>query len=163
MERKEAAQPEPVKEAGLLRHKQTPPLPPPPVEPATESGTQPEAKPEPVNQGKSDTVAQPAEGETHAAAAAWRLSLFLSTTETTDVSLYCGGVETLSRELMPGETVSTSCSSEAFLSASNAGALLLKVNGKDCMPLGERGAELVNFPLNRERTKNICSGDRGPS
>jgi cytoskeletal protein RodZ len=162
MEREEPAEPEPAQKAGLLRPRDAgakpPELPAGPDlgagETAVDPGTM--SRPEDTPPAPDAAPSKPARPER----APWRLALFLSTTETTDVSLYCGGVETLSRELMPGETVSISCASEAFLSASNAGALLVKVNGKDCMPLGERGDELVNFPLNRERTRDICSDDR---
>jgi cytoskeleton protein RodZ len=162
MEREEPVRAEPAQEAGMLRPKSAASDPP---DSTLDSAPGPEA---PAATGADAGSATPDEsaaaGEPPPAAPRpWHLSLFLSTTETTDVTLYCQGVEKLARELMPGETVAISCPSEAYLSASNAGALAVKINGKDCMPLGDRGAELVNFPLNRERTKEICSGDRGPS
>lgn len=166
MDREEPAEAGPAQKAGLLRPRgaeaKTPAQPAGSVPGTGEIAAEPETASGPAEAPPAPGASsgEPAHLEKRAP---WRLALFLSTTETTDVSLYCGGVETLSRELMPGETVSISCASEAFLSASNAGALLVRVNGKDCMPLGERGTELVNFPLNRERTRDICSDDREPS
>ena len=168
MERDEPAQAEPAQAAGLLRPRgAASPSPEPTPDPSFDPSVAPPVEPAPADHTKKDAGPAPEAASLAAPArperAPWRLALFLSTTETTDVSLYCQGVEELARELMPGETVTISCPSEAYLSASNAGALLINVNGKDCMPLGERGAELINFPLSRERTREICSGERGPS
>ena len=168
MEREDPAETEPAQKGGLLRPRGAEAR-PTEVPAAPDLGAEAPASVAAVPADRAEdagpapdaaaSLVSPARPER----APWHLALYLSTTETTDVSLYCQGVEELSRELMPGETVAISCPSEAYLSASNAGALLLTVNGKDCMPLGERGAELSNFPLNRQRTREICTGDRGPS
>ena len=64
--------------------------------------------------------------------------------------------EKLKRDLVEGEMVAFSCGSDLLLSTGNAGALSLWVDGRECLPLGERGAALQDFLLNSERVAEIC-------
>jgi cytoskeletal protein RodZ len=84
------------------------------------------------------------------------LGLLLGTSEPTWVTIRCGGVEKLKRDLVEGEMVAFSCGSDLLLSTGNAGALSLWVDGRECLPLGERGASLQGFRLNSERVLEIC-------
>ncbi|MCI0567480.1 MAG: helix-turn-helix domain-containing protein [Acidobacteria bacterium] len=88
------------------------------------------------------------------------MALFLATSQTTSVTLWCDSVEKVSRDLSAGETIAMSCV-DVLLSAGNAGALLLKINGRECLPLGEVGAPLEDFPLNARRAMEICPPEKG--
>jgi hypothetical protein len=76
------------------------------------------------------------------------------------VVLWCDSVEKVSRDLVAGETIAMSCV-DVLLSAGNAGALSLKINGRECLPLGEVGAPLEDFPLNAQRAMEICPPEKG--
>jgi cytoskeleton protein RodZ len=88
------------------------------------------------------------------------MALFLATSQTTSVVLWCDSVEKVSRDLSAGETIAMSCA-DVLLSAGNAGALTLKINGRECLPLGEVGAPLEDFPLNAQRAMEICPPEKG--
>ena len=88
------------------------------------------------------------------------MALFLATSQTTSVVLWCDSVEKVSRDLAAGETIAMSCV-DVLLRAGNAGALSLKINGRECLPLGEVGAPLEDFPLDAQRAMEICPPEKG--
>jgi cytoskeleton protein RodZ len=143
----------PLQEAGLLRHEPVASQTPPAQEPAAI----PQEIPPPVSEAATATSdpapenVRPAETD---------LALFLATSQTTEVIVACEGVEKVRRELSEGETIALSCGGEVLLSAGNAGALSLRINGHECLPLGELGAALQEFPLNAQRAKDICPPDK---
>jgi hypothetical protein len=86
--------------------------------------------------------------------------LFLGTDRPNDIAVRCDGVEKVERELAAFETIAVSCPGEVLLSAGNAGALTLKINGRECLPLGENDSPLVDFHLNAERAHEICPPEK---
>jgi len=147
------AQEPPIQEAGLLR-----------PAPGT-SRSQPEPKPPEIQQETTSPLPAPSDSAPPAALQKATptdkgLIVYLGTTETTALVVLCDGVEKMRRDFAEGETVALSCAGELLFSAENAGALTLKVNGNECLPLGELGAALVEFPLNAKRAKEICPPDK---
>jgi len=144
--------PAPTQEAGLLRPPPDPAVAELKQAPAYTAAPAPPDPPSVVAQEPSDSQEAPPPTE---------LGLFIGTSETTGIVLLCDGVERVRRDLVAGETVAVSCTGEILLSAGNAGALSLKVNGRECLPLGALGAALEDFPLNAERAAEICPAEKG--
>ena len=91
------------------------------------------------------------------------LSLALSVSETTWIMLLCDGSERINREIVPGESVHFYCRDEIRLDSGNAGTMTLRINGNDCIPLGERGEVLREVVIDRNRARELCppsSGER---
>ncbi len=143
-----------IQQAGLLR----------PAPSATAAVPEPEpaaGEPEaglPLPHPESPTPAPPAPAK--APPVEKDMALFLATSQTTSVVLWCDSVEKVSRDLSAGETIAMSCV-DVLLSAGNAGALSLRINGHECLPLGEVGAPLEDFPLNAQRAREICPPEKG--
>ena len=143
----------PIQQAGLLR-----PAP---------SSSQAAPVPEPLPVPQKTPLSSPDPAEAAPPAAPKKappmekdLALFLATSQTTSVVLWCDSVEKVSRDLAAGETIAMSCV-DVLLSAGNAGALSLKINGRECLPLGELGAPLEEFSLNAQRAMEICPPEKG--
>jgi cytoskeleton protein RodZ len=100
--------------------------------------------------------------ETHRRRSEHALGILVGTAEPTWISIRCGGVEKLKRDLIEGEMVAFSCASDLLLSTGNAGALSLWVEGRECLPLGERGASLQDFLLDSARVAEICPPEEKP-
>ena len=143
----------PIQEAGLLR--------PAPANTQVAPGTEPAAV-------QQDTAPPPAEAPAPLPSAPSEkappsetdLTLFLGTTQTTGIVVLCDGVEKIRRDLAEGETIAVSCAGEVVLSAGNAGALTLKANGHECLPLGELGATLEEFRLTARKAREICPPEK---
>jgi len=147
------AQEPPLQQAGLLR----------PAGAETQASPGPDSaalQQEPPPLVLEDPVPAPASAKEKAPPGGADLTLFLGTTQTTDIVLLCDRVERVRRDLAEGEMIAVSCPGEVLLSAGNAGALTLKINGHECLPLGEIGATLEEFPLNARRAKEICPSDK---
>jgi cytoskeleton protein RodZ len=149
-----AAPPDPpIQEAGLLRQAPASSQPTLEPEPAAIPQEIPPPAPESTTPGSKAVPEKAPPVETD-------LALFLATTQPTEVVVLCDGVEKVRRELSEGETIAVSCAGEVLLSAGNAGALSLKVNGHDCLPLGELGEALDQFTLNAKRAMEICPPEK---
>ena len=83
------------------------------------------------------------------------LSLVISFSETTWIAVHCGESETLNKIIPAGETVRLSCREEIRLDSGNAGAMMVRINGNDCLPLGERSA-VIHEVFDRNRAKELC-------
>ncbi|HEV8335935.1 MAG TPA: RodZ domain-containing protein [Candidatus Polarisedimenticolia bacterium] len=117
------------------------------------------ANPEPAPRPETPDSAAAAPGAPASRETAWRvadLGLSLSVSEPTWVALACDGTERLNREIAAGDTVRLTCRKEIRLSSADAGAITMRINGNDCLPLGERGAALDNFLFDRERAAELC-------
>jgi hypothetical protein len=88
------------------------------------------------------------------------LALLLATTQANEIDVYCDGVEKVSRELEAGEAIAVSCGGELLLNAENAGVLSLRINGRECLPLGEMGTSLEGYLLNARKALEICPPDK---
>jgi cytoskeletal protein RodZ len=84
------------------------------------------------------------------------LGLSLSVSELTWISVACDGTQRFNREMAAGDTVRLTCRNEIRLSSADAGAITMRINGNDCLPLGERGAALDDFLFDRERAAELC-------
>jgi len=84
------------------------------------------------------------------------LSLALSVSETTWIAIVCDGTERLSKEVAPGDTVRLSCRNEIRLDSGNAGTMTVRINGSDCVPLGERGEVIHGFIFDQNRATELC-------
>jgi len=144
-----------LQQAGLLR-------PAPAETQATPEPGAPALRQDPPSLVLEDPLPAPASAVEKAPPSKANLAMFLGTTQTTDIVLLCDGVEKVRRDLAEGEIIAVACPGEVILSAGNAGALTLKINGHECLPLGEIGATLENFPLNARRAMEICPSDKGP-
>jgi cytoskeleton protein RodZ len=115
------------------------------------------ANPEPAPRSENAPGAAEVGPKESAARRVEDLGLSLSVSELTWIAVACDGRERLSREIAEGDTVRLSCHNEIRLSSADAGALTIQINGNDCLPLGERGATLDEFIINRERAAELCS------
>ncbi len=82
--------------------------------------------------------------------------LEVTASETTWIAVWCGERERINKELAPGEVFALACGSETRLSTGNAGTMTLRIDGNECLPLGERGAVIQDLVLNRESVAEIC-------
>jgi hypothetical protein len=80
----------------------------------------------------------------------------------TYVVLVCDGREVLSRFMDGGETGSATCASVIRVSATDAGAVRLSVNGFACLPLGDPGTRAFGYTIRVDDYTRICpSSGRG--
>lgn len=85
-----------------------------------------------------------------------KVLLEVTASETTWIAVWCGERERINKELTPGEVFALSCGAETRLSTGNAGTMTLRIDGNECLPLGERGAVIHDLVLNRESVAEIC-------
>ena len=133
----------------------------------TPSGTGTAAPAEPVPRTQAPVPAAPGAGTVPPPPAAEEteepspppevLSLDLSVSETTWVALACDGTERLNREIEPAEGVlHFTCQGEFSLDSGSLGTMMLRINGNDCIPLGERGEVRHGIPIDRDRAAELC-------
>jgi helix-turn-helix protein len=79
----------------------------------------------------------------------------------TYVILACDGREVLNRVLEAGETERAKCATVVRVSASDAGAVLLSVNGDTCLPLGDPGTRAYGYTIRIDDYDRICPTSRG--
>jgi len=115
--------------------------------PASRTDNPPAGEPAPPGTDLPPEPAKPAEEG---------LSLSLAFSETTWIGIVCDGTERLNKEIPSGDTVVLSCRQEIRISTGNAGATAMRVNGRECLPLGERGGVIRDLVLNAERVAEIC-------
>jgi cytoskeletal protein RodZ len=81
----------------------------------------------------------------------------------TYVVLACDGREVVNRFLDAGETERTKCDTVIRVSASDAGAVILSVNGETCLPLGDPGTRAYGYTIRVDDYARICPAPDGGS
>ncbi len=79
----------------------------------------------------------------------------------TYVVLSCDGREVLNRVLEAGETERAKCDTVVRVSASDAGAVILSVNGDTCLPLGDPGTRAYGYTIRIDDYARICPAPGG--
>ena len=74
----------------------------------------------------------------------------------TYVVLGCDGGEVLSRIMEAGETERAKCDSVIRVSAADAGAVRVSVNGLACLPLGDPGTRAFGYTIRLDDHARIC-------
>ena len=77
------------------------------------------------------------------------------------VQLGCDGVDRPVRMLTAGETVTLRCYSLVRISAEDAGAVRLTLDGAACPPLGASGGRVEHYTIRAEDARAICPGGGG--
>jgi cytoskeletal protein RodZ len=124
---------------------------PPPATPATEPGGQPPAA------GAAPVPAEavaPGANESFVATPETPLALTVLASDECWLSLSVDGQKVVARNLQPGERVQFRARTNIVISAGNAGALTLTINGKPARTLGGRG-EVVTSTITLETLKNF--------
>jgi hypothetical protein len=124
--------------------------PAPPLESAPASETQPvppvTAPPAPARQTAPIQEPPPTSGmefRVEAASAVW-------------VQVACDGEDRMNRSLQSGEGQTLRCLSLIRISATDAGAVRLFVNGVRCVPIGDPGTRVEGFAIRSEDYRAIC-------
>ena len=74
----------------------------------------------------------------------------------TFVQLLCDGSERANRVMESGETVHAQCVGVVRVSAADAGATSLSVNGFLCLPLGDPGTRAYGYTIRIDDYARIC-------
>lgn len=72
------------------------------------------------------------------------------------VQLSCDGERVMDGMLRTGETFTTQCLNVIRISATDAGALSLSINGAACLPLGEPGTRVYGYTIRSDDFRQIC-------
>jgi hypothetical protein len=70
--------------------------------------------------------------------------------------LECDSDTRIDRRVAPGERIAMECLRSIRVSAHDAGALRLRVNGAACMPLGDAGARVYGYTIRFDDAHLIC-------
>jgi transcriptional regulator with XRE-family HTH domain len=84
------------------------------------------------------------------------LSLEVEVTRETWLWLSCDSDARIDRRVRPGETSAMQCLRSIRVSAHDAGAIRLRVNGAACMPLGDDGARVYGYTIRFDDAHLIC-------
>jgi len=130
------------------RRAASPPAPPLESTPAPETQSAPPvvAPPAPARQATPIPEPTPANGmefRVEAASAVW-------------VQVACDGEDRMNRSLQAGEGQTLRCLSLIRISATDAGAVRLFVNGVRCVPIGDPGTRVEGFAIRSEDYRAIC-------
>jgi len=117
-------------------------IPPPPIEIASVAGAPPPAREE----DDRDTQGPAPDS----------MQLELTATFPTFVNVVCDERNVLYSTMAAGETRALTCRSVIKVSAHDAGAVQLRVNGADCMPMGEPGARAFGYTIRIDDFERIC-------
>jgi len=124
---------------------------PAPVKPAPPRALEP--PPANLSQKKDDTGA---------AAAGLVMDLQVEATAKSWVQLFCDGREAINWVMKEGESESMQCQRAIQVSAADAAAVELRVNGAPCAALGESGSRVHGFTIRIDDFSQICpSAGRG--
>lgn len=83
-------------------------------------------------------------------------------TDRTFVQIVCDGRVTVNRLMEAGETEESRCDSVVRISATDAGAAHVTVNGAPCLPLGDPGSKAYGYTIRVDDFARICPrGERG--
>jgi|SRR6267154_2286244 len=103
--------------------------------------------------------------ETGAAAAGLVMDLQVEATAKSWVQLFCDGREAINWVMKEGESESMQCQRAIQVSAADAAAVELRVNGAPCAALGESGSRVHGFTIRIDDFSQICPaagrGDHG--
>lgn len=91
-----------------------------------------------------------------AAPTADSMELELTATQPTFVNVLCDQRNAIYGNLEAGETRAMTCHTVIKISAHDAGAVRLRVNGADCMPMGEPGARAYGYTIRIDDFDRIC-------
>jgi hypothetical protein len=72
------------------------------------------------------------------------------------VQVACDGEDRMNRSLQAGEGQTMRCLSLIRISATDAGAVRLFVNGARCVPIGDPGTRVEGFAIRSEDYRAIC-------
>jgi cytoskeletal protein RodZ len=150
---------------------------PPPVDRAQAAPTihapQPERRPDPPPQPARGAAPVPPAFESAATAPVEKtpargtalspMDLRLEATSPALVQVSCDGEDRLNRPLLPGEMATMRCFNLIRVSATDAGALRLVVNGRRCASLGEPGSRIQGFAIRSDDVESICPSRGGAS
>ena len=130
--------------------------PPPPPEPSPGDARPSNDRPSddrPVEQARHDDIR----------AARGPMKTVIEARSRTYVVLACDGREVVNRFLEAGETERTKCDTVIRVSASDAGAVVLSVNGETCLPLGDPGTRAYGYTIRVDDYARICPAPGGGS
>jgi len=83
-------------------------------------------------------------------------------TDRTFVQIVCDGRVVVNRLMEAGETEESRCDSVVRISATDAGAAHVTVNGAPCLPLGDPGSKAYGYTIRVDDFARICPrGERG--
>lgn len=86
----------------------------------------------------------------------------IETTDRTFVQLVCDGREVVNRVMEAGESEKERCDAVVRVSATDAGAVRVIVNGAPCLPLGDPGSKAYGYTIRVDDFARICPrGERG--
>jgi transcriptional regulator with XRE-family HTH domain len=88
------------------------------------------------------------------------LALEVEVTRETWLWLACDSNTRIDRRVRPGESTAMQCLRSIRVSAHDAGAVRLRVNGADCMPLGDDGARVYGYTIRFDDAHLICRSAR---
>lgn len=103
-----------------------------------------------------DAEADDAAATPPAAAGGAGMDLRLKATDRTWVQLFCDSHEVVNWVMPDGEAQTARCLNEIRISAADAAAVRLWINGQVCAPLGERGARVLGYAIRIDDYRQIC-------
>jgi len=141
------------------------------------SATPPQTRPKPVEspkpketnrakpaeqeqQKRSPEVISPGAAPVPALPPPGPMMLEVEVTRETWLWLSCDSNTRIDRRVRPGESTSMQCLRSIRVSAHDAGAIRLRVNGADCMPLGDDGARVYGYTIRFDDAHLICRSRR---
>ena len=80
----------------------------------------------------------------------------IETSGRTFVQVICDGHELLSRIMDSGESEEARCDAVVRVSAADAGAARVAVNGSPCLPLGDPGTRAYGYTIRIDDYSRIC-------
>jgi hypothetical protein len=92
----------------------------------------------------------------HTRAARGPMKFEIEAVSETHVILVCDGAEVLNRILEAGESERARCESVVRVSAADAGAVRVSVNGHACLPLGDPGTRAFGYTIRIDDHARIC-------
>ncbi|HEV8702393.1 MAG TPA: RodZ domain-containing protein [Candidatus Polarisedimenticolia bacterium] len=148
---------------------------PPPGKSSTAAPLSPGARPEPTPRSERATLSPPptfapsGPGERGAAVGpesgpsdAGPMRVEIQASDRAFVQLVCDGREVLNRVMEAGETEDARCDAVVRVSATDAGAVRVIVNGSSCLPLGDPGSKVYGYTIRVDDFARICPrGERG--
>ncbi|HEU4403194.1 MAG TPA: RodZ domain-containing protein, partial [Candidatus Polarisedimenticolia bacterium] len=90
------------------------------------------------------------------APASGAMELKIEADERTWAQIFCDSREVVNRVLSSGERVTARCVGEIRVSAADAAALRLTINGAGCPPLGDPGARVLGYTIRSDDFRQIC-------
>ncbi|MFQ5877271.1 MAG: RodZ domain-containing protein, partial [Acidobacteriota bacterium] len=92
--------------------------------------------------------------------AAGPMEVHIKATGRTWVQLFCDSDEAINWVMRRGETRRLQCLRSIRVSATDAAAVRLRVNGEPCLPLGEPGSRVYGYTIRFDDYRQICPPER---